>query len=387
MLFKKGGVTIMFKKLMFVAVVVIAVGLVVSGMALAGESSVTVGTPGTAIPHGGYRSVSPASDACLQCHDIHEASADYVLLRYQTVADTCGSCHYLYLQNPGTMPVNASNPTLSGYNSKSGGMGTFSTSGISPTYDPGYGSTTTPYNPAASSGSYLTTNTAEEASLFATSIPTVASLGSEWSAYEVALGSAGTAPGHQLQRGAGTWNFNDGTTNTADYIPGGSNLLKAIKLDGDNDASTMNSTTDTLAFTATNGLFCVSCHTPHGEFGKLMRPTASDTDSVRISRKLLSAKPNHSFTDPVVSVTTWTVEGGRNWCGRCHDKRTNLNPSVVHTHPDVVCLNGCHGAPGGAAPYKNVSNMDFPHTSTNENLLEQTPDALCLKCHLSGYLP
>jgi len=333
------------------------------------STSIAWATSGNNLPHGGY---STSSDVCLQCHDIHEASADYVLLRYETVADTCGSCHYLYLQNPGDMPVNASNPVLGGYDSKSpiSTNGSYDTTTppppISPAYDPGYGGTK------------------------AIPIGLGASIGSPYSAYEVSVANAPNAYGHQLQRGSGTWNFNDGTTNTADYIPGGSSLLKAIQLDGDNDASTMNATTDTLAFTATNGLFCVSCHTPHGYFGRILK----NTSGLAYSGKILSGKPNHvanAYNDPNDSGSgSLRVNNHgemRKWCSQCHNKRIT-SATGVHTHPEVVCTNGCHGWNYQASPGQQSPDMpDFPHTGDKENLLMKEPDALCLTCHISGYLP
>src|SRR3990170_8809228 len=95
------------KKLLLIVALAFGITLLAAGAALAA---------GTAIPHGGY---STSTDACLQCHDVHEASGDYVLLRYKTVTDTCGSCHYLYLTNPGSLDSSPSNPVLGGYNSKS----------------------------------------------------------------------------------------------------------------------------------------------------------------------------------------------------------------------------------------------------------------------------
>src|SRR3990170_5007175 len=77
------------KKLLIISVLAAVLALLGSGVALAA-------TGGT-IPHGGY---SPATDACLQCHDIHESAGDYVLMRWPTVTDTCGTCHTLFQQPP-----------------------------------------------------------------------------------------------------------------------------------------------------------------------------------------------------------------------------------------------------------------------------------------------
>src|SRR3990170_8624846 len=60
-------------------------------------SALALAATGGTIPHGGY---SPATDACLQCHDIHESAGDYVLMRWPTVTDTCGTCHTLFQVAP-----------------------------------------------------------------------------------------------------------------------------------------------------------------------------------------------------------------------------------------------------------------------------------------------
>ena len=112
------------KKLFTVLAMAVGMTLLITGVALAA---------GDRIPHGGY---STATDACLQCHDIHESASDYVLLRWETVTDTCGSCHYLYLgQYPKDMSIAA--------NQGSGGSGTYLSGtaipGQLPAYDPGAG--------------------------------------------------------------------------------------------------------------------------------------------------------------------------------------------------------------------------------------------------------
>src|SRR3990172_7735678 len=77
------------KKAILVFAFAAALTLMSAGVALAAT--------GTNIPHGGY---SVSTDACLQCHDVHEATGDYVLMRWATVVDVCATCHGLYNSQP-----------------------------------------------------------------------------------------------------------------------------------------------------------------------------------------------------------------------------------------------------------------------------------------------
>src|SRR3989304_97147 len=102
------------KKLLLTIALAAGIMLLATGVALAA---------GTTIPHGGY---DTTSDACLQCHDVHEAGSDYVLLRRATVPDPCGSCHYLY---------SGQYPSVAG---GSFGQGTFATGTPVPGMVPAY---------------------------------------------------------------------------------------------------------------------------------------------------------------------------------------------------------------------------------------------------------
>lgn len=252
---------------------------------------------GETIPHGGY---DQTTDACLQCHDIHEAAGDYVLMRQATVTAVCGTCHTLYQAAP------------------------------TGAYDPGYSGT--------------------EAG-------TAAGL----AAYKVPAASALTHEGHRLGLGSGTYTFADGQTGDGSYIPGGTDALTAIEYLAYPD------TVNALSFTATNGLNCASCHTPHGTFGNMV-----DT---AVSSKMLSSKPNH--VDSAVPLANWATDGGK-WCGACHDKRTS--GGAIHNHPDYACLD-CHGDD------LTAPTEDFPHTSGVQNILSLEPDELCIQCHVAGLLP
>jgi predicted CXXCH cytochrome family protein len=352
------------KKLLILLMLVTAFSLISVSIALAAASGGKYAVPGNAgyeIPHGGY---STSTDACLQCHDIHESAGDYVLMRWATVTDVCGSCHTVYQKKPGELP---------GYGNRSpasdrGKYGlTMPDANSAPTYDPGF----------LGSEVYTKWNgTAENLRTPGT--------GSPYEVYEIkydgsdSLGGPKGHEGHRLSLGAGQFAFANGVTSTADYIPGGSNTVNAIKpADYDNTVSTMN-------FTATNGLFCASCHTPHGNFGQMLvgpDNTPGDlSDNPTVITKLLSAKPNHGKAR--LFVKEW-LSGGGKWCAACHDRR--LPGAVYHNHPDSACLS-CHGNWVGGSTY-SLDKNDFPHTSQAPYLLTNEPDALCITCHVPGTLP
>lgn len=330
------------KKLTLILLIALGMVILATGIAMAA---------GAVIPHGGY---DTSTDACLQCHDVHESAGDYVLLRWNTVTNTCGSCHYLFQ----TLPSAAGG---------SFGQGTFNTGTTTATvplpgnrvaYDPGYsGDETRPVSPAITNADL--------------------SVGSRISAYEVAAGDALTAEGHNLSRGLGSFLFKDGKVANANYIPGGFYSLTAI------DRANYPTTVPTLSYAATAGLYCASCHTPHGNFGKQL----VNSVGTPVSTKILSGQPNH--TAPSLSINNWGNEGGK-WCTRCHGKRVPeavdpVDGTIYHNHPDTFCLQ-CHGNYVGA----NVAlqgSTDFPHTSKAANLLTNEPDALCITCHVPGSLP
>ncbi|MBS3955908.1 MAG: hypothetical protein KGZ40_00025 [Clostridiales bacterium] len=257
---------------------------------LAASSSVAVvfAADGSTIPHGGY---SMATDSCLQCHDMHEASGDYVLMRETTVTDVCATCHTLYQSAP------------------------------TGAYDPGFSGTS------------------------AAAVPNLA-------AYNVPISDRLTHEGHRLGLGN-------------NHIPGGSGALTAIQY------LSYPATVSATAFTATRGLYCASCHTPHGAFGNVMPATFSPA--------LLSSRPNHSAQDLSATLTgSWLTQGG-DWCAACHDRRASGD--VHRNHPDYACLT-CHGN-----SVATTTTADFPHTSYTDAMLTMEPDGLCLQCHVAGLLP
>jgi len=184
---------------------------------------------GVTIPHGGY---SMATDSCLQCHDMHEAVGDYVLMREATVTDVCATCHTLYQ----SVPTGA--------------------------FDPGFSGA-----PAAE-------------------VPGLA-------AYNIPISDRLTHPGHRLGLGN-------------NYIPGGSGTLTAIQY------LSYPATVTATTFTATRGLYCASCHSPHGSLGNVMPASFSPA--------LLSSRPNHSAQDLRTTLTGTFAERGGDWCASCHDQ-------------------------------------------------------------------
>jgi len=322
---------------------------------------------GTNIPHGGY---SASTDACLQCHDVHESAGDYVLLRYSTVQDTCGSCHFLYNTVPPLSAVSGASRSPIGLGSQ--GWGSYSSS-------PEVGSVPA-YNPNYSGDETVAIDGPGTDPLLSAPVTGFNSIGSRTSAYETAnYASRGAAPGHNLQTGAVSGRlFNDGVTAGSEYIPGGSGTLNAIQRAGYGS----NLTVSTMSFAATQGLYCASCHTPHGNFGQQLLKSDGVTP---VSTKLLSGKPNHAGA--AISIDSWTGQGGK-WCEACHDKRVPekvIGSTTYHNHPDFACLQ-CHGNyVGDKIAYQQ--NSDFPHTSKLTNLLSNEPDALCVTCHVARTLP
>lgn len=319
--------------------------LALSALLMLALTGIAVALDGNTIPHGGY---SATTDVCLQCHDVHEAQGDYALMYQNTVVNTCGTCHGVYQQAP------------------------------SGARDPGY--------PGIEAGTAALK-----------------------SVYKVPLADKYTHEGHRLGQGgtAGPYTYKSGpngvqpyTTSTPDYIPGSQDysipgnfgtLLTRLPgwaawlANGQTEVDAVNYPASGKS--ALQGLYCVSCHSPHGNYGRAL--PAGVTNG-----KLLSDRPNH--TTNTVDASSWTswVNWGDQWCIRCHKARDSANyvnnggkpynhPISTGSGPTRVglCLQ-CHGnnASDPLAP------QDFPHSGAT-NLLSDYPDALCIRCHVSGTLP
>jgi predicted CXXCH cytochrome family protein len=272
------------------------------------------------------------TNKCLTCHDIHEAEADYVLLREATVTETCATCHNLYLDTSivGGAPVPAGDEI--------GGAG----SGVFPAW----------------SGTLATT--------------------SDRSAYKTT--DAVAHSGHTLPEKA------------ADLLEVGmSGNLTAIQIWAQpptiDDPDTWQGysanapfLTDATDFTATGGLYCASCHTPHGAYGQQISAATQvgpNWNGGQHQNKLLSSRPNHN--SDVVSVPDWAGFGSR-WCLACHDRRAPDHAAGLYNHPSTMCLD-CH------ADLRGPTEYDFPHTSDIGRLLAEEPDTLCINCHGPGSNP
>lgn len=86
----------------------------------------------------------------------------------------------------------------------------------------------------------------------------------------------------------------------------------------------------------------------------------------------------------VATVKSWGTDiydhDSALWCGTCHTYSVDAAfGGQWHSHP-TGCT-ACHGNPADG------SSADFPHSSTNEFMLQAFPDALCITCHTPGSLP
>lgn len=255
----------------------------------------------TVAPHSGYNATT---DYCISCHDMHEANGDYVLTRESTVTAVCGTCHGVF---------GAAAPAGVNWSSAPANM-----AGTNPT------------------ASTLLAYKKNMAGMNAAQMDAV--------------------PGHSL--GA---MYGGTAARTSDAIPGGSATLK-IMTSGQYGGFNIGlyGGTSVTTYTGTNGLYCASCHTPHGDSGQLIGAT-----------KLLSSKPNHDAGVAAVDEL--------GFCIKCHDKRDNVG--VEKNHPSTYCLT-CHANESGG-----LGQQDFPHTSDNQRLLQLEPDGLCVLCHVAGTLP
>ncbi|NOY54929.1 MAG: cytochrome c3 family protein [Actinobacteria bacterium] len=322
-------------------------------------------------PHGGY---SASSNMCLQCHDVHDASGDYALLWKNSVTFMCATCHGLHgLRGTLGLPSDCTEC----HDMHSGGS-------FFPTpRDPiGPGTLGT----VSSRSAYNTSTPASTHGIGALAPPGETGIVMTRSDWQYSWGASGPPPADAT---------NPSGSGTASDIGG--------------------------------GLYCGSCHTPHGDFGQVVNkwtaadegrsiwwtnPTTGDQEQKLLhydtgtgawqvcdtgvtncqfaqvrdaedqlvylyAYKLLSAYPNHAYSTLQSYGTEQNDDDGARWCGTCHSSR--VDGAGYHNHP--TGCSACHGNPTGGA------STDFPHTSSTESLLIAYPDALCVTCHTSGSLP
>jgi len=276
--------------------------------------------------HGGYSSLT---NKCLSCHDIHtdanplEPDSDYVLLRWPTVVDTCGSCHSLYLGSPG---------------------------------------------PDGLYGEYP----------YAAMFSGIGATASDRRAYKTNAINQDTHNGHRMLQG-GDYIIGGSESLTALDIwnlgvPGGGNYSLWSPYNPDEP-----NTKSPAAFAATDGLYCASCHSLHADFGRQLDVVVGFNPDLKAgvhANKLLSSRPNHIVDD--VLVNNWATDGYR-FCLSCHNQRAPDHVKKWYNHPVEVCLI-CH------ADQRPAETYDFPHTGL-PGLLAEEPDGLCVVCHTSGSLP
>jgi predicted CXXCH cytochrome family protein len=173
-------------------------------------------------PHGSYGTGnaggSAKTDYCLTCHDVHNAAGDYVLMRESTVTNVCGTCHMLYGNDTGSSPTWTEPPCDRAPGSTSSGC----TADLN---------TSSPEATVSPSAAYKNTN---------------------------------SASGHRLGLGN-------------DTIPASSNSLKVIRSE-DYEEGEIYDHNAASSLSATSGLYCASCHTPHGSITGRDFPACPDPD-------------------------------------------------------------------------------------------------------------
>lgn len=303
-------------------------------------------------PHGGYSTGTSgtATDFCLTCHDVHQAAGDYVLMRDPTVTETCATCHALY----------------------GGTADNTWTGGASAIWDG-----------------------ATQATV------------SQYAAYENVSAVSGHRLGVALNGVPGLVSATIPGSNSGSFLK----VIESTKYyptshDGA-DGHGIYSRESVTDFAATNGLYCASCHTPHGSIvgvdamaqaadgsctagtdGKDDGPgpgswgnnqlVTSDCGASHPKRvaanRLLTNKPNHIDT----SVTTYN-----GFCIACHDKQDDVDWDAtsgtegIHNHPPH-CVS-CHSTSGGSLT--PTASKDYPHTSMNQKLMSYDHDGSCTGCH------
>lgn len=187
-----------------------------------------------AVPHGSYGTGNATgtnqTDLCLTCHDVHNAAGDYVLMRESTVTAVCGTCHVVYGDATGAVPSWTEPPCTRATGDTSSGCTTDL-------------NTRSPEAGVSPSAAYKNLT---------------------------------PISGHRL--GMGT-----------DAIPASSSTLKVIR-SADYEEGEIYDHNLASSLGATNGLYCASCHTPHGSL------TGRDTDG-------------DTYADIATPSATWNTSG------------------------------------------------------------------------------
>lgn len=250
---------------------------------------------GETIPHGGY---STLTDSCLQCHDMHEAAGDYVLMREETITKVCATCHTLYNEPP--------------------------------------------------TGAYIPPYSGAKAG----EVPNL-------EAYKVPIAEAMTHEGHRLGLGSDTYTFADGQTGDGSYIPGGTQALTAIQYLGYPDTV---SALEFEATNGLNCASCHTPHGTFGNMAPLgfstkllsSRPNHGDpvtglVDWINDGGKWCSACHDLRAPDPDAGIHNHPDYA----CLTCHNDNiddptddfphTSNVPNLLFLEPDELCLQ-CHVA-------------------------------------------
>ncbi|NIA24950.1 MAG: hypothetical protein GWP04_05210 [Gammaproteobacteria bacterium] len=196
---------------------------------------------------------------------------------------------------------------------------------------------------------------------------------------------------------------------------------------------------------ASGGLYCASCHTPHGTFGQVVNDWTKASDEGTSIYIDSGSPPTWSqvwldydeandawafcaLSGDVITTSTGTDScmsastAGATWAtvsdaagvskylfaynlltpgpnhqyspGEATFRTLNDGTDVYdwcatcHTgksdtaHNHYTTCYACHGNPSA-----DSASDDFPHSSTFSTLLKEYPDGLCLNCHTSGSLP
>lgn len=248
-----------------------------------------------ASPHTGY---AGTTDYCISCHDMHEASGDYVLTRESTVTGVCGTCHGLF--------------------------GNAAPAGV--TWSGGAPADMVGANPTAST-------------LLAYKVNMSALSGAQMDA----------TPGHSL----GVM-YGGTVVRTSDTVPGGSATLKVMtsgQYGGFNNGLYGSEATST--FTGTKGLYCASCHTPHAESGQLIAGTkllsalpnhtmgAAATDTIEFCISCHDKRDNVGVENNHPSTYCLTCHA--NTAGESDFPHTSSTQKLLQMEPDALCIL-CHTA-------------------------------------------